>query len=114
MFVTIVRRPLGEAPEWVRDAWIGVRLPLSSRRKGSWRGFGVLSGPKGFFPQLWGVLTGQAFAVTGYLVNAKGAVDLLAEKNPAAAEWWHQNVEKLLNGRSKFVFDEEACRLEAE
>jgi hypothetical protein len=60
------------------------------------------------------MLTGRTLQVAGYVVNAKAAVDLLAEKNPAAAEWWHQNVEKLLDGRRNFVFDEEACRLEAE
>jgi len=50
--------------------------------------------------------------VSGYVVNAKTAVDLLAEKDPGAAEWWRQNTPRLLDGRRYFIFDEEACEAE--
>jgi hypothetical protein len=51
--------------------------------------------------------------VSGYAVNAKVAVDLLAEINSEAADWWRQNVPALLNGRCYFIFDEQACQAEA-
>jgi hypothetical protein len=103
---------MGEAPEWVRDAWIGVRLPLAFPRKRNWRGSGILSGPRTFLGQLWALISGKMLRVSGYAVNAKTAVDLLAEKNSAGAEWWRQNAPELLSGRRHFVFDEDACQLD--
>ncbi len=53
---------------------------------------------------------GQTTKTRGYAVNAKAAVDLLAETNVAAAEWWRQNSPHMLNGQRYFVFDAAACR----
>jgi hypothetical protein len=113
MFVKIVGRPSGEAPEWVRDAWIGLRLPLALRRKRKWIGHGVLTGPRGLIPQLWAFIRGRTIRTTGYAVNAKIAVDRLAETSPAAASWWRENVPMVLDGRRYFVFDEDACQVES-
>jgi hypothetical protein len=110
MHVTIIGRPAGEAPDWVRDAWIGLRLPLARPRARAWQGVGVLSGPTGFFRQTWAILRGQTTRTRGYLVNAKLAVDLLAGANPAAAAWWHENGPEWLTGHKGFIFDEAACR----
>jgi hypothetical protein len=49
--------------------------------------------------------------MTGYLVNAKVAVDLLAAQNQAAADWWRTSAARLLDGRLNFGFDAEACRV---
>ena len=114
MFVTINRRPVGEAPEWVRDAWIGLRLPVVEPKQRNWLTLGVLSGPHGVLRQLWALALGRANRIPGYLVDAKTAVDLLAGANPAAAEWWRNNAPMLLKRRRKFVFDREACALEGE
>ena len=111
--ILIVRRPIGEAPDWVRDAWIGIRLPLACPQKSTWRGFGVVSGPTGLFAQLWAMLRGRDIQVRGYAVNAGIAVGLVAESNPAAAEWWRQNTPDLVH-RGHFVFNEEACEPEPE
>jgi hypothetical protein len=100
---------MGEAPEWVRDAWIGLRLPLADCQKRNWIGFGVISGPRTLIPQLWARLVGRTIRVTGYLVDAETAVELLTQENPAAASWWRQNVPHLLEPGGGFVFDEEAC-----
>jgi hypothetical protein len=63
---------------------------------------------------MWAIVRGQAFRVRGYAVNAKLAVDLLAETDAAAAAWWRANAPHLVKGRSNFVFDEGACRLSVE
>lgn len=51
--IRIVQPPAGEAPLWVREAWVGIALPVirgSSLR--NYQGVGVLSGPKGFWKQI--------------------------------------------------------------
>jgi hypothetical protein len=110
MHVTIIARPSGEAPEWVRDAWIGLRLPLVHPRRRNWHGIGVLSGPRGVFRQLWALIRGRTLRMPGYVVNAKVAIESLADSNPVAAAWWRKNAPHFLNGRSRFIFDEAACR----
>lgn len=112
MNVKIVRRPIGEAPEWVRDAWIGLSLPLANKRQRSWRGVGVLSGPHKALPQFWTVITGKSLSVNGYAVNAKSAVNILAERNAKAAAWWTEHTPVLLDGKRNFVFDTDACECE--
>lgn len=112
MNIKIVRRPVGEAPEWVRDEWIGLSLPLALKRERDWRGLGVLTGPHHWLSQVWALLSGNNFKVTGYAVNAKIAVDLLADCNPHAAAWWREHTPQMLNGRRYFVFDSAACERE--
>jgi hypothetical protein len=109
MNIRIVRQPIGEAPEWVRDAWIGLSLPLASKREREWRGFGVLTRPHGWLSQVWALLAGKSFKVRGYAVNARVAVDQLAEHSPTAAAWWREHAPQMLTGRRYFVFDAPAC-----
>ena len=109
MMVKIVRRPTGEAPEWVRDAWIGMSLPLAREEERSWIGLGVLSGPYNPFAQIWARIRSKAFKISGYAVNAKAAVDSLADHQPNAAAWWRKNTPLLLDGKRNFVFDTSAC-----
>jgi hypothetical protein len=111
MQIRIVRRPIGEAPEWVRDAWIGTCLPLANPKEKVWLGFGVLTRPRGRFAQLWGLFLGKAERITGYAVNAQAAVDVLSDSQPDAAGWWRANVPDMLDGRSNFVFDSNACEV---
>lgn len=112
MKIKIIRRPIGEAPEWVRDAWIGLSLPLTVDRQGSWWGLGVLSGPHNSLLQLWALASGKCTTLTGYSVIAKTAVDLLEEVQPKAAAWWRVNAPRLLDGKRRFVFDANACERE--
>ena len=109
MLITIVRRPIGEAPIWVRDAWIGLSLPTAQTSPRTWRGMGVLTGPTNAFLQIRDVLLGRTLRVSGYAVDACTAVELLAEKDPAAAQWWKDNVPELLGKKQGFVFDADAC-----
>jgi hypothetical protein len=112
MRIKIVRRPIGEGPDWVRDAWIGLYLPLAVNRQRSLWGLGVLSGPSNAFLQLWALVLGKGIKLTGFSVNAKAAVDILEEVDPRAAGWWREHTPELVSGKRNFVFDADACERE--
>lgn len=109
MNIKIVRRPIGEAPEWVRDEWIGLSLPLAAKSEPAWRGIGVLTGSHHWLLQAWALISGRDPKVTGYLVIAKAAVDHLDDSSPNAAAWWREHMPHMLNGSRYFVFDADAC-----
>lgn len=108
--IKIVQTPLGEAPEWVREAWIGVTIPLVVAEARGYQGFGVLTGPKSWFACWWRLITRQTEPVEGYLVSAAEAVELLAFSRPQAAQRWRQNAPHLLGPKAHFVFDTAACK----
>lgn len=87
-------------------------MPLALKRERNWRALGVLTGPHGWLPQLWALLSGKSFRITGYAVNAKNAVEKLAERNPSAAAWWRENTPQILDGRRNFLFNAAACEPE--
>jgi hypothetical protein len=71
MNIRIVKRPRGEAPEDVRDAWIGLVLPVVPRQTGpvDVKGFGVLSIPKSWLARRLSRLFGRVHRMRGYAVN---------------------------------------------
>lgn len=107
--IRIVRRPEGEAPEWVRDAWIGVEIPVLVPEPVSTFGFGVLTGPKSIALDwiLW--VIGRAKPIAGYVVAADTAVACLMERSPTAAEWWRTEVPYLVRPGARLVFDTPSC-----
>jgi len=108
--VEIVATPAGEAPLWVREAWVGMTLPLSpGPNGGEYRVMGVLS--MGRRRSLLGrLLLGPVRRrVTGYRVPSREAVGLLADHHADAAAWWRSNVECAVCG--DFLFDAPACRV---
>lgn len=108
MRIVIVRRPRGEAPEWVRDAWIGLSLPLVVSDRRTVRGFGVLTGPRRVL-QIWAILRRRTVEVDGFVVNARVAVECLDEHRPDAAAWWRTHAPHLLRNGAGLVFDAAAC-----
>lgn len=110
MEIEIISRPLGEAPEWVRDHWIGVTLPLANATAQNPIGFGVLTGPKALISELGRVLSGKAQRHEGYIVDAKVAVKILEARSPEAATWWRENTPHLFRRGRRFVFDLGCCR----
>jgi hypothetical protein len=95
---------------WVREAWVGIDLPVARRGAlRSYRGVGVLSGPKTFWKKVWGLMRGQTVRTRGYPVRTATAVELLSASAPAAADWWRENTPHLLGGF--LIFEEKACRL---
>jgi hypothetical protein len=112
-FVEIVFVPEGEAPLWVRERWVGLRLPLALNSRGpmSLRTFGVLSAPKSVLGRIWGVLSGKAFRENGFVVFASDAVDVLERTHPDAAAWWRSNAAHLLQPGLCLVFQPQCGRV---
>jgi hypothetical protein len=102
MNVRIIKRPLGEAPEDIRDAWIGLLLPVDPRY------------PDLITCHVGGVLSNEVDgrSMRGYLVNAIAAINLLEESSPSAAAWWRVNTPFLLQPEQLLHFDEECCEAE--
>jgi hypothetical protein len=115
MQIRIVKRPRGEAPDDIRDAWIGLLLPVvpehSTPVEG--RGWGARSTPRTRFARLLLPLFGRPrLAVRGYLVDIAVAVQILDGAHPSAAAWWRTNTPHLLKPGMTFVFEEECCVVE--
>jgi hypothetical protein len=111
MKIRITSTPPGEAPEHVRQAWIGLEIPVPPRFAGRRRGFGtgVLSGPKSRLGGLLAILFGRAQREVGYTVEARVAVDLLASRSLEAADWWRKNAPRFIEPGRYFMFAAESC-----
>jgi len=108
--VRIVAAPLGEAPLWVREAWIGLDLPTIRSDLRTYCGAGVLSGPKTFWAFFTAWFGGKLAPQSGYAVHVLTAVELLERTRPDAARWWRENTPHLMRRGQAFVFDEPACQ----
>ncbi|HVH66999.1 MAG TPA: hypothetical protein VM716_03955 [Gemmatimonadales bacterium] len=112
MKVRIVARPAGEAPDDVREAWVGLELPVLTGLFGGRRlvlTAGVLSGPRSWMQRLL-ALVGRRFDIqSGYAVNALEAVNILGKKSPMAASWWRARCAHLLDGKHALVFATDVC-----
>lgn len=108
MKIRIIDRPLGEAPDWVRDAWIGLELDLLIPQEITAPTRGVLSG-RSWWRSLWVRLFRGNPPVTGFVVSGKNSIDRLATVRPDAAAWWHQHAPQHAGGALDFIFDREAC-----
>lgn len=113
MEIEITSRPVGEAPEWVRDKWVGLHLPTQALGSLGIAGFGVLSGPKSLLGDFTRQLLGRAEVHNGYLVHAATAIELLKAQSPEAAAWWRENTPHMLKWGRRFVFDPDCCRVVA-
>ena len=94
----IVRTPPGEAPEPVRRAWVGVKLPL---RRGEtepvlYQTVGVLS--KGL-PEM----------AKGYAVDGRAAIQALAAHSLQAAAWWREHAPHVLERGYRLWFPSQVC-----
>jgi hypothetical protein len=108
--IRIVQLPIGAAPSWIRQAWVGLELSVvRSARSRAYLTFDVLRGPKSHLGDLWDLLRGKARRITGYPVYAGSAVDALAASSPDAANWWRENAPHLLRPGRMFLFNEDAC-----
>ena len=111
MHIRIKSMPPGEALEQVRQAWVGLVIPVPPRVAGcqNFLGFGVLSGPKTRLGGLLGLLLGRAKRHRGYAVSSKVALDLLAARCPEAADWWRQNAPRFFEPGQGFIFSSDSC-----
>jgi hypothetical protein len=111
--IRIIAIPPGEAPQWVREQWVGLELPLAqrSRRARPRRVFGVLSGPRGLLARWLAILGGRASRESGYAVPVLDAVAVLESKSPEAAAWWRTNVPEMTSPFRCFLFSESVCQV---
>lgn len=110
--IRIIAVPPGEAPHQVREAWLGLRLPVSKgvlRHRRRWLSAGVLSGPKGILDGLRWLVRGKYERRDGRAVGTIVAVDLLEKANPEAARWWRENTPHLLQPGRHFLFPAQVC-----
>lgn len=96
--IKIINTPPGQAPEWVRDEWVGVELPVEEDAPG--QGESVQ----------FGIFGGKPENLGGYPVRTRDAIDALREKAPKAAQWWENNV-TLLNFSPRLVFRRDVCEV---
>jgi hypothetical protein len=96
--VRIIATPGGEAPLDVRGAWVGLTLPLSDLDPCTIETIGVVSGSK-------------KLSMTGYRVDGRQAVDVLATKAPWAAAWWLEQTPHVVVGGYQLVFSVEVCEI---
>lgn len=108
-YLHITSIPSGEAPLWVREQWVGLKLPLAHREAKpiGLLTSGVLSGPRNLVSCLLAMLTGKLQRQSGFLVESRVAVAILALKSPEAAAWWRENTPYQLKPGRQFVFGED-------
>lgn len=108
--VKIIALPPGEAPQSVREAWIGLELPIAGGGMHLALTSGVLTAPRSFWERILHFFTGRMNVKAGFPVVAKEAVDLLAQTRPDAANWWRANCGPMLDGKRLFLFPAHVCR----
>jgi hypothetical protein len=96
--IRIISTPGGEAPPNVRSEWVGLTLPINDLRAVKTETIGIVSGE--LKPPM-----------TGYPVEGRCAVDILASKSPWAAEWWREEAPHVLEEGYLLVFPAEVCRV---
>jgi hypothetical protein len=106
LFLRITFVPPGEAPAWVREKWVGLKLPLAQMSPDPryHATGGVLTGPRTFFGALSALLPGRLNHTEGYLVNAPAALSILELAHPEAAAWWRTNTPHLFGRRRRLLF----------
>ena len=108
--VEIVSPPDGVAPDWVREAWVGLRVPCLEDQPVEMPAVSAVGGPATMLGQLFHALAGRAEKRTGYVVRARDVVGLLSLKDEAAALWWIDNAPHVLDERQLFMFEQACCR----
>ena len=111
MLFEIISAPDGTSPQWVRDAWIGVRFqalqaaPISVQTRAAGSGTGVLS-------LLRALAQGKPLIVEkqGYPAHARDLLGLLSLQNTDAARWYLDHAPQMLDPKQVFILDTQCCR----
>ena len=97
--VRIVATPGGEAPLDVRSEWVGLTLP-------------VFGPGRPATTETLGIVTGDLKPpMTGFLVDGRQAVGILAEKSPGAASWWLERAPHVVVDGYLLVFSVDVCEV---
>jgi len=108
--IRITSVPPGEAPLAIRQAWVGLVLPLRRKRPARYLASGVLSGPRSVRESLIYLLGFRYRIHSGYIVPTLPAIEVLERYSPAAARWWRENVPHAMRARRFLVFPTECCQ----
>lgn len=102
--IEIIKVPEGEAPEWVREAWVGLVLPCDPYvGHGQEPEKGVLS-----LKECEGIHRKRY----SYAVFQKDAIRILRNYSPNAAAWWRiKGFPRSTPGEDKFGFAEDEARV---
>ena len=92
--------PPGEAPEWVKQAFIGLEFPIEGRPEPSTE-VGAVSG------KVRSSVSGKIRPSDGYFVRIGEAIKILEAKNPKVAQWWRENSA----GITGLIFAKDVCEL---
>ena len=103
--IKIIETPEGPVPKHIRDAWVGLTLPIAVRGKrnvptadhypkNAWESIGLLF---------------NAQRKSGYIVKSSTALDILKNAQPDAYDWWQQNNPRYLKTGQYFLFPENSC-----
>jgi hypothetical protein len=109
--VRITSVPPGEAPFEIREAWVGLELPLKRKNPQRYLGSGVLSGPRNTLQTLAHLITFRLHLHTGFVVPSLAAVEILEKTQPHAARWWRENAPHAVRPRRYFLFSTDCCEL---
>jgi hypothetical protein len=111
--IRITEVPPGEAPLEIRQAWVGLVLPLAVRSSRPSRVpiAGVLSGPKSLLGMILNCFKFRRTFWDGYPVNVLAAIEVLEKADPKAAAWWRHHAPHLLSRWRRFVFPANCCQL---
>ena len=108
MQLVVTSVPAGEAPLWVREKWVGLALQVTQRKSAphTYLTSGVLSGPKTILALCGALLGGKLQRRTGFRVEARVAIAVLAKASPEAAAWWRENTPHEFRPGRYFVFEQ--------
>lgn len=107
--IRIKSTPAGEAPASIRDAWVGLELPLLRDKPLRYLGSGVLTGPRTFLQTLVHLVTLRLSVQTGFVVPSLAAIEILEKSDPVAASWWRENAPHTVRRGRHFLFSPECC-----
>src|SRR5258706_15638043 len=102
--IRIKSTPPGEAPASIREAWVGLELPLLRDKPLRYLASGVLTGPRGFLETLLHLLTFRMKLRTGYVVPSLAAIEILEKSNFAAGGWGRGKTPPAGGQRRHFLF----------
>lgn len=102
--IEIVRIPAGEAPEWVRQAWVGLVLPCDP-----YLGYGMNPEKGVLLLKENGGIQRKRFS---FAVLQKDALGILRNYSPNAAAWWRiHGFPRDIPGEDRFSFAEDEAKV---
>jgi hypothetical protein len=110
--IKIISTPPGEAPRQVREAWVGLVLPLEEglfSQPGVYKTVGPLSEFKSKIASVVPRDALQVGSTEGFIVQAVKAFEILAESSPDAARWWKKHTPQLFQPDRWLCFHTEVC-----